>query len=546
MLTAAPAIGADRHRRPVVTERRCGACRAICARSPPIPKSVTALMGAGRAALDLGDAQAALTFFARAEERSPRDGRIKMWIGFGAGPARAAARRAQILRRSDRARGPGGGSRRRSRPRPRHRRRSSRAQHDYRWRFRQGRDPEVTRRLALSLAISGEREPALRLLEDQLLVRDRAAERTRALRARADRRHRRRRPDATRPRCRDRRPARWPLPGAACRPSRRPSGRSRSISASSPATAGLRRRPPTPRTTSPAPSPMRAGRIPAKARSPAGRRLPSRSRPRRAAAPAATTGSPRRSSGRRSRVRPPDPAPGIRWPARDCLRASSVAAAVPAARKRLPAQAAIDQARPVRRPGLQRQQPALGVAARQAGNAAQPAQRQAGAGRTGPGRDPGCDGFRATPAVALPQVRLRRRRSRLRRRLCLNSSSSLSPSRSRPKSGASPSSLPRFRLRLSPNRCRPKSRSPPSSPAPPPPQSEGVPAGSRLADLSATIAEIAEPERPVAQTVAPKPKPAAVAAAKKPKPAAPAEPSRVWVQIAGGAPGPRCRANLPG
>jgi sporulation related protein len=39
----------------------------------------------------------------------------------------------------------------------------------------------VTRRLALSLAISGEREPALRLLEDQLLVRDRAGERTRAL-----------------------------------------------------------------------------------------------------------------------------------------------------------------------------------------------------------------------------------------------------------------------------------------------------------------------------------------------------------------------------
>src|SRR5687767_12127739 len=45
------------------------------------PKSATALMGAGKAALELGDAQAALTFFARAEEQLPRDGRIKMWIG---------------------------------------------------------------------------------------------------------------------------------------------------------------------------------------------------------------------------------------------------------------------------------------------------------------------------------------------------------------------------------------------------------------------------------------------------------------------------------
>jgi Flp pilus assembly protein TadD len=45
------------------------------------PNSVAALMGAGKAALELGDAQSALTFFARAEEQLPRDGRIKMWIG---------------------------------------------------------------------------------------------------------------------------------------------------------------------------------------------------------------------------------------------------------------------------------------------------------------------------------------------------------------------------------------------------------------------------------------------------------------------------------
>src|SRR4051794_30485863 len=44
------------------------------------PRSLPALMGAGQAALGLGDARAALTFFARAEEVSARDGRIKMWM----------------------------------------------------------------------------------------------------------------------------------------------------------------------------------------------------------------------------------------------------------------------------------------------------------------------------------------------------------------------------------------------------------------------------------------------------------------------------------
>jgi Flp pilus assembly protein TadD len=45
------------------------------------PQSLASLMGAGQAALSLGDAQAALTFFGRAEEIAPRDGRIKMWMG---------------------------------------------------------------------------------------------------------------------------------------------------------------------------------------------------------------------------------------------------------------------------------------------------------------------------------------------------------------------------------------------------------------------------------------------------------------------------------
>ena len=45
------------------------------------PKSLHALMGAGKAALELGDPQTAITFFGRAEEQAPRDGRIKMWLG---------------------------------------------------------------------------------------------------------------------------------------------------------------------------------------------------------------------------------------------------------------------------------------------------------------------------------------------------------------------------------------------------------------------------------------------------------------------------------
>jgi hypothetical protein len=70
----------------------------------------------------------------------------------------------------------------------------------------------------------------------------------------------------------------------------------------------------------------------------------------------------------------------------------------------------------------------------------------------------------------------------------------------------------------------------------PPPQAEAVPTGSRLADLSATIADIAEPAPAKTSASRPKPtaKPPAPVAAKKPK-AAPVEASRVWVQIAGGA-----------
>ncbi|MFL6845219.1 MAG: SPOR domain-containing protein [Allosphingosinicella sp.] len=145
------------------------------------PKNVSALMGAGKAALELGDAQAALTFFARAEEQLPSDGRVKMWIAsalvqlqqphaalkFFHDATSMGVAEAEVARDRGLAYDIAGNPRQ--------------AQRDYRLALQRGRDDEVTRRLALSLAISGEREPALRLLEDQLLTRDPAAERTRAL-----------------------------------------------------------------------------------------------------------------------------------------------------------------------------------------------------------------------------------------------------------------------------------------------------------------------------------------------------------------------------
>jgi Flp pilus assembly protein TadD len=145
------------------------------------PKSLHALMGAGKAAIELGDPQAAITFFGRAEEQAPRDGRIKMWIGaalvhlhkpdaafkFFQEAVTLGVPEGEVARERGLAFDISGDARR--------------AQRDYRLALQRGRDDEATRRLALSLAISGDREPALQLLEPQLLAGDRDGERTRAL-----------------------------------------------------------------------------------------------------------------------------------------------------------------------------------------------------------------------------------------------------------------------------------------------------------------------------------------------------------------------------
>jgi Flp pilus assembly protein TadD len=143
------------------------------------PRSVDALTGAGRAALAVGDAQAALGFLARAEDESPRDGRIKMWIGSAL--VQLEQPHAAIKFFKDAAdlgvsEGELAGDRGLAYDilgDQRH------AQRDYRLALQQARSPEILCRLALSLAISGERDKALQTLDEQ--ARGPAVERTRAL-----------------------------------------------------------------------------------------------------------------------------------------------------------------------------------------------------------------------------------------------------------------------------------------------------------------------------------------------------------------------------
>lgn len=144
------------------------------------PVHLESLIGAGRAALAVGDPSAAIGFFARAEELDPRNGRAKAGLGsamvqleqpkpalklfddatdLGMPLAEIAADRglAYDLRGDPR-----------------------RAQADYALALRGGVDPETVRRLALSLAISGDQAAALAALDAQLRAQDRAGWRTRA------------------------------------------------------------------------------------------------------------------------------------------------------------------------------------------------------------------------------------------------------------------------------------------------------------------------------------------------------------------------------
>ncbi|MBA3676973.1 MAG: SPOR domain-containing protein [Sphingosinicella sp.] len=144
------------------------------------PRSLPALLGAANAALELGDTHAALTFFARAEEVAPRDGRVKAGMGsafvqteqpqaalkFFADAMMMGAPIHAVAKDRGLAHDMLGDQRG--------------AQADYALVLALGSDPETERRLALSKAISGDREGALALLEPQVRRHETAGWRTRA------------------------------------------------------------------------------------------------------------------------------------------------------------------------------------------------------------------------------------------------------------------------------------------------------------------------------------------------------------------------------
>ncbi|WP_066046245.1 SPOR domain-containing protein [Blastomonas sp. CCH8-A3] len=144
------------------------------------PGDIDALIDAGNAALLLQDPQAAIGFFARADEMSPGNGRVKAGLGsallLNENPYEA-------LRLFDEAKRLGvpetvyaadrglaydlvGNS--------------NAAQDDYELALRRGADDETIRRYALSLGISGDRAAAEAQLDPLLRKRDAAAWRTRA------------------------------------------------------------------------------------------------------------------------------------------------------------------------------------------------------------------------------------------------------------------------------------------------------------------------------------------------------------------------------
>jgi Flp pilus assembly protein TadD len=144
------------------------------------PESLSALIGAGQAALDVGDSNAALGFFARADERNPRNGQVK------AGLARAFLMTDQprdALRLFEEARRLGVADLQIAGDRGLAydlRGDNRRAQQDYALALSRGANDEVSKRYALSLGITGDRGQALKLLDPLLYKRDQGAWRARA------------------------------------------------------------------------------------------------------------------------------------------------------------------------------------------------------------------------------------------------------------------------------------------------------------------------------------------------------------------------------
>ena len=82
------------------------------------PRSMAALLGAGQAALAMGDAEAAYSFFERANAVEPASARAKAGMASALVQLERAQRSFAFVRRGGSARRARGGDRRRSRPCP--------------------------------------------------------------------------------------------------------------------------------------------------------------------------------------------------------------------------------------------------------------------------------------------------------------------------------------------------------------------------------------------------------------------------------------------
>jgi tetratricopeptide (TPR) repeat protein len=145
------------------------------------PRSVSALNEAGAAALEMGDANAALNFYSRAVDADPQNARAKAGMAQALVRLERASEALPLFTEAVRLGAPEAeiaGDRGLAWDTlgfP------ARAQADYTLSLRREDDPEVRRRLALSLAISGQRADALRVIDAQLRANDRAAWRTQAV-----------------------------------------------------------------------------------------------------------------------------------------------------------------------------------------------------------------------------------------------------------------------------------------------------------------------------------------------------------------------------